>query len=61
VLLSWIELIYFYLITGYKISECGFFKMEKTKMEKEFVERELSQLMEITLKLEDELNSIGNE
>ncbi len=36
--------------------------MEKTKnMEKEFVEKELSQLMEITLKLEDELNSIGNE
>ncbi len=30
------------------------------KMEKEFVERELSQLMEITLRLEDELNSIDN-
>ncbi len=30
------------------------------KMEREFVERELSQLMEITLRLEDELNSIEN-
>ena len=30
------------------------------KMEKEFVERELSQLMEITLRLEDELNSVDN-
>ena len=30
------------------------------KMEKEFVERELSQLMEVTLRLEDELNSIDN-
>ena len=29
-------------------------------MEKEFVERELSQLMEITLRLEDELNSVDN-
>ncbi len=29
-------------------------------MEKEFVERELSQLMEVTLRLEDELNSIDN-
>lgn len=33
-------------------------KMEKKKanMEKEFVEKELSQLLEITLRLEDELN-----
>ena len=30
------------------------------KMEKEFVERELSQLMEVTLRLEDELNSVDN-
>jgi len=29
----------------------------REKMEKEFVERELSQLMEVTLRLEDELNS----
>ena len=28
-------------------------------MEKEFVERELSQLMEVTLRLEDELNSLS--
>jgi len=30
-------------------------------MEKEIVERELSQLLEMTLKLEDELNLIGSE
>jgi hypothetical protein len=30
------------------------------KMEKEFVERELSNLMEVTLRLEDELNSVDN-
>ena len=36
-------------------------KMENyKKMEKEFVERELSQLMEVTLRLEDELNSIDH-
>lgn len=36
-------------------------KMRKreNKMEKEIVEKELSQLMEITLRLEDELNLIG--
>ena len=31
---------------------------KEKKMEKEFVERELSQLMEVTLRLEDELNSM---
>ncbi len=31
---------------------------KRETMEKEFVERELSQLLEITLKLEDELNSV---
>ncbi len=36
--------------------------MEKeNKMEKEIVEKELSQLMEITLKLEDELNLLDSE
>jgi len=37
--------------------------MEKKerKMEKENVEKELSQLIEITLRLEDELNSISLE
>ncbi len=30
-------------------------------MEKEFVERELSQLMEVTLRLEDELDSINHD
>ncbi len=36
--------------------------MEKRdRMEKELVEKELSQLLEITLKLEDELNSVGFE
>lgn len=36
--------------------------MEKRKrMEKEIVEKELSQLLEITLKLEDELNLMGYE
>ena len=29
-------------------------------MEKEFVEKELSQLMEVTLRLEDELNSLDH-
>ena len=29
-------------------------------MEQEFVERELSQLMEVTLRLEDEINSIDH-
>ena len=29
------------------------------KMEKEFVERELSKLVEVTLRLEDELNLIN--
>ncbi len=33
----------------------------RASMEKELVEKELSQLMEITLKLEDELNSVGLE
>lgn len=33
--------------------------MEKRKrMEKELVEKELSQLLEVTLRLEDELNSV---
>ena len=32
-------------------------KTENFKMEKEFVEKELSLLMETTLRLEDELNS----
>ena len=31
------------------------------KMEKEFVEKELSKLIEVTLRLEDELNSINHE
>ena len=31
---------------------------KKKMMEKEMVEKELSQLMEITIRLEDELNSI---
>jgi hypothetical protein len=36
--------------------------MEKReRMEKEIVEKELSQLMEMTLKLEDELNLMGYE
>ncbi len=36
--------------------------MEKRKrMEKEIVEKELSQLLEITLKLEDELNLMDYE
>ena len=34
--------------------------MGKEKMEREFVERELSQLIEVTLRLEDELNSIDH-
>jgi len=34
---------------------------KKTNMEREIVERELSRLMEITLKLEDELNLLDNE
>lgn len=34
---------------------------EKEHMEKETVEKELSQLMELTLKLEDELNSLDYE
>jgi hypothetical protein len=34
---------------------------KKQDMEKEFVEKELSNLLEITLKLEDELNSIDYE
>ncbi len=33
---------------------------EDTKMEQKVVEQELSLLMEITLKLEDELNSLVN-
>ncbi len=33
--------------------------MKKEKMEKEIVEKELSNLLEITLRLEDELNKIG--
>ena len=32
----------------------------KEKMEKEFVERELSQLMEVTLRLEEELDLIDS-
>ena len=45
---------------GWKISvfELKFQKMEKEEMEKKFVEEELSRLMEITLRLEDELNSV---
>jgi len=36
--------------------------MEKREhMEKETIEKELSQLMELTLKLEDELNSLDYE
>jgi len=35
--------------------------MEKRETEKEFVEKELGQLMELTLKLEDELNSVDYE
>jgi len=31
------------------------------KMEREFVEKELSQIMEVTLRLEDELNSLSND
>jgi len=31
---------------------------KRERMEKELVEKELSQLLEVTLKLEDELNSI---
>ena len=31
---------------------------QKEKMEKEIVEKELSVLMEITLRLEDELNNV---
>ena len=34
---------------------------KRERMEKEIVEKELSQLLEITLKLEDELNSVGFE
>jgi hypothetical protein len=35
---------------------------EKTeRMEKELVEKELSQLLEVTLRLEDELNSVEYE
>jgi len=34
---------------------------KRATVEKEIVERELSQLLEITLKLEDELNSVGLE
>ena len=30
-------------------------------MEREFVEKELSQIMEVTLRLEDELNSLSND
>lgn len=33
---------------------------DKAKMEQKIVEQELSLLMEITLKLEDELNSVVN-
>jgi len=34
---------------------------KKTNMERETVEKELSRLMEITLKLEDEINLLDNE
>jgi hypothetical protein len=34
---------------------------KKERMEKELVEKELSQLLEITFKLEDELNSMDYE
>jgi len=34
---------------------------KKERMEKELVEKELSQLMEVTLRLEDELNSVEYE
>jgi len=34
-------------------------KMEKNKMEQLSVEKELSYLLELTLRLEDELNSIS--
>ncbi len=33
---------------------------QKDKMEKEMVEKELSQLMAFTIELEDELNSVIN-
>lgn len=33
--------------------------MKREKMEKEIVEKELSNLLEITLRLEDELNSLS--
>ncbi len=36
-------------------------KQEKNKMEQRLVEKELSQLIEVTLRLEDELNSILDE
>jgi hypothetical protein len=34
---------------------------KKENMEKEYVEKELSQLLEVTLKLEDELNLLDYE
>jgi len=34
---------------------------KKKRMEKEIVEKELSQLLEITLRLEDELDSVDYE
>jgi len=34
---------------------------KRERMEKELVEKELGQLLEITLKLEDELNSVDYE
>jgi hypothetical protein len=37
------------------------FKMKVDKMEKKFVEEELTLLMEVTLRLEDELNSMIDE
>jgi hypothetical protein len=33
----------------------------RKKMEREFVEKELSKIMEVTLRLEDELNSINHD
>ena len=50
--LIWVEKI--------SVFELRFQGMEDKKMEQKFVEKELSHLMEITIQLEDELNSIIN-
>ena len=46
---------------GFEFSVLNFFKMDGKHMEKKIVEEELSKLLEVTLRLEDELNSIVNE